>query len=203
MIVIFNHMFDELARPQNNMSVTVQVKPKTLGFAVYLPIQMTTYTFADMAWKRDSFVSAMFDVENRKQWDTEIKSIQIDDMVKYNNMVSWKVHHAPILQDGKMDCEVYLKYFIFRNNDEIFVYQSSRPDKIAESRLDHYTLVFSFWRFVKKGKNLEINHISQVDFRDETGFDKEKSANDEAKLLERATLFHQSLSAFINPKIEN
>ena len=88
-------------------------------------------------------------------------------------MVSWKVVHAPILKESNKDCEVYLKHFIFRENDQIYVYQSSRPDRAVSPDLDHYTLVFSFWRFVKKGKNLEINHISQVDYRDTSGFAKE------------------------------
>ena len=100
LLVIFNHMFDELSSSQIGIKpVTVTSKPKSLGFSPYMPIQMTTYTFADMAWQRDLFVSAMFHVENRKQWDTEIRNIQVDDEVKYGNMVSWKVEHAPILRD--------------------------------------------------------------------------------------------------------
>jgi hypothetical protein len=60
--------------------------------------------------------------------------------------------------------------------------------------------VFSFWRFIKKGKNLEINHISQVDYRDTSGFTKEQAANDEEHLKERAAKFHKSLDKQLNSK---
>ena len=112
-------------------------------------------------------------------------------------MVFWKVVHAPLLKEVQRDSEAFLKLSLFREGDSIYVYQSSRPDAGGSAIYDHYTQTFGIWRFQRVGKDLQVDFISQIDFREGDKTEKAQAAFQKEWLQERHTKFHAALQQHI------
>jgi len=76
---------------------------------------MTTHIFPGLASYRDQFVGAIFNVEERKLWDSSVKTLEVEEYETFNATVFWHMVHKNLLIDqSQKDCETFLKLFIFR-----------------------------------------------------------------------------------------
>jgi len=92
---------------------------------------------------------------------------------------------------------VFLKFLIFRENDRIFVYQSSRPDEGGNAIYDHYSQNLGIWRFYRAEQDLRIDFVSQIDYL-EDDVEKALAVVEKDWLHERNTRFYEALRQNMN-----
>jgi len=203
LIKMFDKQLGMFSLSPSEELVQVAIRNKKAGLAPDLPCVMHVYFFDGFVKFRDTIMSAICDINKRREWDTNIDTLEQVGEIHNQNMVMWRQVTQPIIE-GYTEREIVMKRFIFRKCDKVYVYFSSCPDSAYETpaeeqdeEVSRYTQVFGMWCFEKVRNHCIVTHLQQIDFRAKQGVTVAAAFGSEETQLMRATAWYKNLTIYL------
>ena len=176
LVVFYNglmHDFQSIRMEQNSHAkVNVKVIASNAGLSARSPCVLQQYKFSNQGKNFEIICKSVLDMTLSPQWDRKIIQSQVATNVINSNMLVLRqtVNNDEIVGPGMR--ELTLKRFFFRYQGRLYVYTSSVPEAILDSKnkqnvsdeeikedIERMTVIFNLQCFYRTKSDVFVNQI--------------------------------------------